>query len=225
MRLLLVEDSQRLLELLTDTVHEAGWRIDGVGTLADARSALAGAEHDILVLDLGLPDGHGLDLIRELRAARSTIPILVITAASDVESRIAGLDAGADDYLAKPFHHRELMARCRALARRGMAGGAPVLVAGRLRYDPSLAELTCAGEAVALAPRERQLAELLVRDVDRVVPKRKLEHALSEYGDMLSANGLELAVSRLRRKLEPFDSGIAIETVRGVGYLLRTLPE
>ncbi|MEF2072988.1 response regulator transcription factor [Consotaella aegiceratis] len=225
MRLLLVEDSARLMELLTETVRQTGWRIDGVSNLADARAALAGDEHNILALDLGLPDGSGLDLLRELRSAGNTIPILIITAADAVDARIAGLDAGADDYLTKPFHHREFLARCRAIARRGSSGASPVLTAGNLRYDPATAVLSCRGEPIALAPRERQLAELLMREADRVVPKRKLEHALSEYGDILSTNALELAMSRLRKKIEQVPAGVAIETVRGIGYLLRTLDE
>ncbi|SKA29342.1 response regulator transcription factor [Consotaella salsifontis] len=223
MRLLLVEDSPRLLQLLTETVHGAGWRIDGVSTLADARLALASSEHNILILDLSLPDGSGLDLLRELRQRGDTIPVLIITAADGVDSRIAGLDAGADDYLTKPFHHREFLARCRAIARRSASGALPVLSVGRLSYDPATSVVTCNGEVLALPPRERQLIELLMRDADRVVPKRKLEHALSEYGDMMSANALELAVSRLRKKIDLGAAGAVIETVRGVGYLLRTV--
>ena len=223
MRLLLVEDSRRLTELLRDTVHGAGWRIDAVGTLEDARHAVASGEHDLVVLDLSLPDGSGLDLLKEMRGAGNALPVLVVTAAGDVESRIAGLDAGADDYLAKPFHHREFLARCRALARRGPANAAPVLGAGRLRYDPATASLTCDGKPIALPPRERQLAELLMRDVDRVVPKRRLENALSEYGEMLLTNALELAVSRLRKKIAEVPASVAIETVRGIGYMLRTV--
>lgn len=223
MRLLLIEDSPRLVELLRETVHEAGWRVDNVGTIAEAREALRGTDHDLVVLDLGLPDGNGLRLLEHVRTEGSAIPVLIITAAGDVDSRIAGLDAGADDYLTKPFNHREFLARCRALARRGGSGTPPVLAAGNLRYDPATATLSVGGQTIALPPRERQLAEILMRDVDRVVPKRRLESALSEYGDDLSTNALELAVSRLRKKVESPSSGAKIETVRGIGYLLRTL--
>lgn len=223
MRLLLVEDSQRLTELITETVHGAGWRIDGVSCVVDARLALAAREHDLLVLDLALPDGSGLGLLAEVRRGGSKIPILVVTAAADVESRIAGLDAGADDYLTKPFHHDEFLARCRAIARRGGSGASPVLAAGSLRYDPATGKLSCEGRAIALPPRERELVELLMRDVDRVVSKRRLENALSEFNDLLSTNALELVVSRLRKKLARVPSGVSIETVRGIGYLLRTV--
>jgi two-component system OmpR family response regulator len=221
MRLLLVEDSPRLTELLRETVHQAGWRIDSVATLTDASLAIEAEEHDLCVLDLGMPDGNGLDFLRELRATGSTLPVLIVTAMGDVDSRIAGLDAGADDYLAKPFHHKEFLARCRAIARRGPTS-APVLAAGRLRYDPSTALLSCEGEPITLPPRERQLAEILMRDVGRVVPKRRLESALSEHDVVLSTNALEVLVSRLRKKISEVPSDAVIETVRGIGYLMRS---
>ncbi|MEX6506720.1 response regulator transcription factor [Jiella sp. M17.18] len=223
MRLLLVEDSDRLTELMKETVHGAGWRIDAVSTAEDARNALKNSEHDLLVLDIGLPDGNGLDLLREIREADTDLPVLIVTAMGDVDSRIAGLDAGADDYLAKPFHHREFLARCRALARRSGSGTTPVLTAGHLRYDPATASLSCDGTAIQLPPRERQLAELLMREVDRVVSKRRLETALSEFDEILSTNALELAVSRLRKKFAEVPAGAVIETVRGIGYMLRTV--
>lgn len=222
MRLLLVEDSNRLVELLGEAVREAGWRLDAVGTLADAEAAVAGGDHDLVVLDLGLPDGDGLDLVRGLRRAGKSLPVLILTARGAVDDRIAGLDAGGDDYLVKPFHHQEFLARCRALVRRGSTTAPPVLEAGNLAYDPATAQLACAGTAVPLPPRERALAELFVRDCGRVVAKRRLETTLSEYGDELSANALELAVSRLRKKLEGLDTGVEIVTIRGIGYLMRT---
>lgn len=223
MRLLLVEDSPRLVELLGETVRDAGWRLDAVATIADALVVLALREHDLVLLDLGLPDGNGLDLLRTIRREYRDLPVLVITARGSIEERIEGLDAGADDYLVKPFHHKEFLARCRAMLRRSPTALQPVLEAGRLRYDPSHAELVCDGASVPLAPRERALAELLMRDAGRVVAKRKLEQALSEFGEEVSANALELAVSRLRRKLQPFDTGTDIVTVRGVGYMLQAV--
>ncbi len=136
MRLLLVEDSPRLSELLTERVHEAGWRLDCVGTIAEAAEAVRTGLHDLLLVDLGLPDGDGLDFIRALRRSGTTTPILALTARGSVEDRIAGLDAGADDYLVKPFNHGEFLARCRAMLRRAPQAAAPVLEAGRLAYDP-----------------------------------------------------------------------------------------
>ena len=221
MRLLLVEDSPRLTEQLGEAVHEAGWRLDAVGTLADAEAAVASGEHDLILLDLGLPDGDGLDLVRTLRRAANTTPILILTARGSVDDRIAGLDAGADDYLVKPFHHKEFLARCRAMLRRNPTAVPPVIEIGQLAYDPATATLTAAGDTVALPPRERALAELLIRDAGRLVPRRRLETALSEYGGELTSNALDLAVSRLRKKLEAYPTGIEIATVRGLGYLMR----
>ena len=121
MRLLLVEDTERLRELLTDAVHGAGWRIDAFGCLADAQEAIATSTYDLLLIDLGMPDGDGIDLIRAIRRDGVKTPVLVLTARGAIDDRIVGLDAGADDYLVKPFNHREFLARCRALLRRAPA--------------------------------------------------------------------------------------------------------
>ena len=221
MRLLLIEDTQRLRDLLTEAVHGAGWQIDAFGTAADGSDAIATTPYDLLLIDLGLPDGDGLDLIRATRRTGVKAPILVLTARGAVDDRIAGLDAGADDYLIKPFNHREFLARCRALLRRAPVTVMPVLTAGNVALDLATGGAQCGDIDLQLAPRERTLLEHLLRDAGRVVPKRKLEHALSEFGDERSANAVEQAISRLRKKLECGDPGIAIETVRGIGYLLR----
>ncbi|MFC3695372.1 response regulator transcription factor [Chenggangzhangella methanolivorans] len=221
MRLLLIEDSERLRELVTEAVRAAGWRIDAVGSMAEAEAATAVAQYDALLLDLGLPDGDGVELIRARRAARDQTPILVLSARAGVDDRIGGLDAGADDYLAKPFNSRELLARVRALMRRAPLSAQPVLEAGRLRFDPAAGSAFCGDEPVKLSPRERALLEILMRNVGRVVTSGHLEEALSEFEGTTSRNAVELVLSRLRRKLSPFDVGAAIETVRSVGYLLR----
>jgi DNA-binding response OmpR family regulator len=221
MRLLLIEDNQRLRDLLTESVHGAGWRLDSFGTVGEGCEAAATTTYDLLLIDLGLPDGDGLDLIRDIRRRAINTPILALTARGGIDERIAGLDAGADDYLIKPFNHGEFLARCRALLRRSPDTAPPVLVAGRLKFDPASGVLTSGGSELALTPRERAIFEILMRDVGRVTPKRKLEHALSEFGDELSSNAVELSVSRLRKKLDGNQTGAAIETIRGVGYLLR----
>jgi len=223
MRILLVEDSPRLRELLIETIHKAQWRVDGVETVADARAAIAVAPYDLLLVDLGLPDGDGLDLVRGIRADGHTIPVLIMTARGAVDERIAGLDAGADDYLVKPFNHFELLARCRALLRRAPAHVADLIELGHVAFDPTSAVLSCAGEPVALSPRERSVLAVLLRNAGAVVPKERIEAKLSEFGDELSANAIELAISRLRKRLEGIEAGLAIETVRGAGYLLRDL--
>jgi DNA-binding response OmpR family regulator len=221
MRLLLVEDTQRLRELLVEAVHSAGWRIDAVGTVEEANEAVATTPYDLLMIDLGLPDGDGLDLIRASRRNSVKTPILVLTARGAIDDRILGLDAGADDYLVKPFNHREFLARCRALLRRAPDTLSPALSAAHLTLDAATGLVTCGDIDLGLAPRERTVLEMLMRDVGRVVQKRKLEHALSEFGDELSSNAVELAVSRLRKKLDRHETGASLETIRGVGYLLR----
>jgi DNA-binding response OmpR family regulator len=147
----------------------------------------------------------------------------MLTAPAAIDGGIAGLDAGADDYLVKPFDHREFLARCRALLRRAPDAAPAVLEAGRLRFDPASGLLTCEEVELALTPRERAIVEVLMRDLGRVTPKRKLEHALSEFGEEFSTNALDLAMSRLRKKMEGLPTGAAIETIRGVGYLLREI--
>lgn len=221
MRLLLVEDSARLRELVGDTIRDAGWRLDAVADLGKADDALATTRYDLVLLDLGLPDGDGLELLRALRRRKDATPVLVLTARGAVDERIAGLDAGADDYLVKPFNNGELLARARALLRRAPLSVDPVLEAGALRFDPATHETSCAGEIVALAPRERAALEILMRNAGRVTPKRGLEEGLSEFDEEVSPNAIEVVLSRLRRKLAPHPTGTAIETVRGVGYMLR----
>lgn len=223
MRLLLVEDSARLRELVGETIRAAGWRLDAVGTVAEGEDALAATSYELVLLDLGLPDGDGLDLLRALRRRKDSTPVLALTARGAVDERIAGLDAGADDYLPKPFNNGELLARARALLRRAPLSADPVLEAGALRYDPATHDVRCGEEILALAPRERAALEILMRNVGRVTAKRGLEEKLSEFDEEMSPNAIEVVLSRLRRRLAPYETGTAIETVRGVGYLLREL--
>jgi DNA-binding response OmpR family regulator len=221
MRLLLVEDSVRLRELLTERVHDAGWRLDAVATAAEAEAATRSIAYDLALLDLGLPDRDGIALIRELRKRGFAAPILVITARGAVDDRVAALDSGADDYLVKPFNHTELLARCRALLRRRSSAVVELFEVAGISFDPALGIVRIAGKALSIAPRERSVLELLLRNAGRVVAKEQIEVALSEFGGEISTNAVELAVSRLRRRLAPSQSGVAIETIRGVGYLLR----
>ncbi|CCM78966.1 response regulator transcription factor [Rhizobium mesoamericanum] len=221
MRILLIEDSLRLRDLLCETVRSVGWKIDAFATAQEGRLAIEGANYDLLLLDLGLPDEDGIDVLKSLRSAKIQMPVLVLTARSAIDERIAGLDAGADDYLAKPFHNGELIARIRALMRRAPLAAMPTLEFAALQLDIASRRVTCAGGEIALAPSEKDLLELLMRNGGKVVSKAKFEHAFSEFGDERSSNAVELAISRLRKKLEGHPTGSSIETVRGVGYMMR----
>ncbi|MBX4927617.1 response regulator [Rhizobium binae] len=221
MRILLIEDSARLRELLCEAIRDEGWRIDAFETAQEGRVALREGSYDLLLLDLGLPDEDGIDFLKSLRDAGAQTPVLVLTARGAIDERIAGLDAGADDYLAKPFHNGELTARIRALIRRSPVTSMPILEFGALKLDVASRQVTCADHDVALAPSEKGLLELLMRNGGKVVAKTKIEHAFSEFGDERSSNAVELAVSRLRKKLEGHDTRLSIETIRGVGYMMR----
>lgn len=221
MRILLVEDSARLRELVSETVRDAGWKIDAFATAELGRSALADRDYDLILLDLGLPDEDGIDVLKSLRAAKMQTPVLVLTARGAIDERIVGLDAGADDYLAKPFHNGELIARIRALMRRAPVTLMPVLEYGSLQMDVASRRVMCSGAEIALAPSEKGLLELLMRNGGKVVAKSRIEHAFSEFGDERSSNAVELAVSRLRKKLDGHPTGMSIETIRGVGYMMR----
>lgn len=221
MRILLIEDSARLRDLLCETIREAGWRIDAFATASEGRLALGAAAYDLLLLDLGLPDEDGLEVLKSIRRAKRQIPVLVLTARGAIDERIAGLDAGADDYLTKPFNNGELVARIRALMRRAPVTAMPTLEFAGLHFDVASRQVRCNEAEIALAPSEKSLLELLMRDAGRVVSKRKMEQAFSEFGDERSSNAVELAVSRLRKKLDANTAKAAIETIRGVGYMLR----
>jgi len=194
--------------------------LDVVATVAELFSSVAAATYDLLMIDLGLPDGDGLGAIRRLRAASVAVPILIITARGSIDDRIAGLDSGADDYLIKPFNHAELLARVRALLRRPSELQGPVLRRGKTEFDQTKDEVRCSGRLIQLRLSERRLLGALMRRSGVVVAKSAIEGTLSHFNRELSANAVEALVSRLRRALSEADSGIAIETVRGVGYRL-----
>ena len=224
MRVLLIEDSARLRELVCETLRDAGWSADAFATGREGRAALKSAEFDVVLLDLGLPDEDGLDVLRDLRRTGSSVPILVLTARGAVDERIAGLDAGGDDYLTKPFNNGELLARIRALLRRSPVAAMPELTFGNITLVVATGRIQSGGREIRLAPRERSLLEMLMRHAGLVVRKRRIEQAFSEFGDERTANAVELAVSRVRKKLEDAKADLAIETVRGVGYMLREKP-
>jgi DNA-binding response OmpR family regulator len=221
MRLLLIEDNERLGQLIRDGLTKDGLAIDWQQTLEDGEATLAAAAFDLVLLDLGLPDGDGLDLIRRLRRASDTIPILVLTARGGLSDRITGLDAGADDYLIKPFDIAELSARCRALLRRPAQGLTPVLSVGKLTFDTSSRQAAHDGVAIELSRREAGLLEALMRRAGAVLTKQALEEAVYDFNEPVTPNAVEVAISRLRRRLE--DAGVrdVLHNVRGVGYMMK----
>jgi DNA-binding response OmpR family regulator len=219
-RLLLAEDSERLQELLAESLKSAGYMLDTAATVAELLSSVAAATYDLLIVDLGLPDGDGLNVIRELRSKGVALPILIITARGSINERITGLDSGADDYLIKPFNHAELLARVRALLRRPSELQGPVLRRGNLEFDQAKDEVRCSGKPIQLRLSERRLLAALMRRSGAVVAKSSIEGTLSQFNRELSPNAVEALVSRLRKALSDAESGIVIETVRGVGYRL-----
>jgi two-component system, OmpR family, response regulator len=219
MRILVAEDDAVLADGVTHTLRQSGYAVDWVKNGAEADSALAAAdEFDLLILDLGLPKRSGLDVLRRLRTGDSRLPVLILTALDGVGDRVRGLDAGADDYLAKPFDLAELEARVRALTRRGMAGSTTLLHHGALKYDQIGRVASLNGAPLELSARELSLLEMFLQRAGRLVSKDQLVSHLCEWGEEVSPNAIEVYVHRLRKKLEP--GGVRIVTVRGIGYSL-----
>jgi DNA-binding response OmpR family regulator len=221
MRLLLVEDNPRLQTLLAETLSTAGFGLDVAASVADLLSLAADTPYDLIVLDLGLPDGDGLEAIRLLRAKGTATPILIITARGSIDERVKGLDAGADDYLTKPFNNAELLARVRALLRRPVNVIGTTLTVGNTAMDAATLAVICNGQSIELRLSERRLLLRLMRRPGTLVPKTDLERSLSDLGRDVSSNAIEALVSRTRRALGDAGSDIVIETVRGVGYSLK----
>ncbi len=218
MRLLLVEDDRPLSRVLVRGLAEEGHAVDAAFTIAEADESLSINDYDLIVLDLGLPDGDGMTLCQEIRAGGSQIPVLMLTARDDILDRVGGLDAGADDYLTKPFAYPELAARVRALLRRPSNTMTPVLQSGDLSLDPAAHKVLRGEVLVPLTPREFSLLEYLMRRMGEVCPREDLlEHVWDAHYDGLS-NVVDVHVANLRRKLDVPDSVNPVETVRGVGY-------
>ncbi len=220
MRLLLVEDESDLAALVAEGLGRAGFAVDHFARLTDAEEALAGVTYDAMVLDLGLPDGDGLGCLRRLRAAGSSLPILILTARDAPDDRVAGLNAGADDYLIKPFYLDELIARIKALLRRPGHALGTRLELGNLAYDTTNGQAEVAGQLLKLGRREAALLESLLRRHGQVITKDTLEGSLYAFGAEVGPNAIEVNVHRLRRKLADAQAQVEIHTLRGVGYLL-----
>ena len=220
MRLLVIEDEARIAEILRKALERAGFVVDAVASCADARATLTLFPYDVAILDLGLPDGDGLGLLREVRSGGNQIPILVLTARDAVDDRVSGLDTGADDYLVKPFAMSELIARTKALLRRPGGALGTMLKAGNVDFDTIGRDVRIGDTALHLPRREIAILEHLMRRLGRVVPKVVLEEKLYGLDDELESNAIPVHIHHLRRKLVDAGAAAEIHTVRGLGYLL-----
>ncbi len=214
MRLLLVEDDPVLGDGLKTGLSQAGFTVDWAQDGAAADAALDCEQFALAILDLGLPRLEGLEVLRRLRRRGQTLPVLILTARDSTGEKVAGLDAGADDYLIKPIDLDELAARIRALLRRAGGRAAPVLEVGPLRLDPASHQVELEGLPVNLSTREFSILQLLVENAGRVISRSQLEAALYGWGDSLESNAVEVHIHHLRKKL----GSDSIRTLRGVGY-------
>ncbi|HSD54141.1 MAG TPA: response regulator [Burkholderiales bacterium] len=216
MRLLLVEDDPMVGESIRDGLAQEGYTVDWVRDGKGAEAALAAEPYAAVLLDLGLPRKDGLEVLQTARAQRNDVPILVITARDAVADRIKGLDAGADDYLVKPFDLDELAARVRALVRRAEGRAEPIVRHGPIALNPATREVTLRGRPVALSGREFALLQALLQRPGVVLSRAQLEERLYGWQDEVGSNAVEVHIHNLRRKL----GADAIRNVRGVGYTI-----
>ncbi len=221
MRVLLVEDHHAMRELIAGHLRGRGLAVDAVERGDEALAAMAVAGYDAVILDLGLPDMDGMEVLRRLRGSRQPgLPALILTARDSIEARVGGLDAGADDYILKPFELTELEARLRAVLRRPGLRREAVHRHGDLAFDPASRTAAVNGTRLDLTRREASVLEELIRAAGRIIVKDALEDRLYGFDDDVSGNALEASVSRLRRKLAAAGSGTGIEATRGIGYRL-----
>lgn len=218
MRVLVIEDDATLGSALQEFLAGQGYAVDWLKDGEHVPGAVSAQSYDLLLLDLNLPGVSGLDVLRQLRREGEQVPVLVLTARDAVEDRVAGLDAGADDYVTKPFELPELAARVRAFARRRAGQAQPQLEAGPLVFDTVNREVRASGRRLALSVRELSVLEMLMGRAGRVVTKRQIVNSLSAWDADFSENAVEVYVYRLRKRLE--GTGASIQTVRGFGYLL-----
>lgn len=218
MNILLVEDDAVLADGLFHTLGSSGYTVTSVTTGAYAEHLLLAQDFDLIVLDLGLPDMDGLDLLRKLRLRKVAKPILILTARDGINDRIKGIEQGADDYMTKPFELKELEARIHALIRRCYGGFQNDIVIGRLSLNTRDNQILIDGEPMQLSPREYAVLELLLIQAGKVVCKDRLAQRLSSEGDSIADNAIEVYIHRVRKRIEPY--GMVIRTLRGLGYML-----
>ncbi len=218
MKILLIEDDAVLGDGLSHTLNRSGYLVTVATSGGYAEQLLRAQDFDLIVLDLGLPDMDGLELLRKLRLRKLALPIMILTARDNINDRISGIEQGADDYMTKPFELKELEARIHALIRRCYGGFNDAIVIGRLTLDPRNHRLSVDDEPLTLSAREYGVLEILLLQAGKVVSKDRMAQRLTNDDDALTDNAVEIYVHRLRKRLEPF--GVVIRTVRGLGYLL-----
>lgn len=214
MRVLLIEDDHVLGAAIRDHVLSSGHAVDWMQRIDDARLALAGVAYELVLLDLNLPDGRGLDLLKDLRSAGNTVPVIITTAQDQVAVRIEGLNSGADDYLVKPFDLAEMGARIAAVARRYGGNPAPEIVSAGVTIDLSRRIASVDGKKAGLTAREWAVLERLLARRGGIVTKSEIEDSLYAFGAEVESNAVEVYVSRLRKKL----GRDFVQTIRGLGY-------
>lgn len=219
MRLLLVEDDLELANGLVNTLAQSSYVADAVHCGHDAVAACAVTTYQLIILDLGLPDEDGISVLRRLRAGGVAVPVLILTARDELTDRIAGLDAGGDDYLTKPFAFGELEARIRALLRRSQTGQGP-RVFGEVEFDPVSRVASVKGRDIDLTAREAAVLELLLQRPGRVVSKQSMVESLYSWDQEANPSAIEVFISRLRRKLDEAGAGVHVRVLRGLGYRL-----
>jgi two-component system response regulator MprA len=220
-RVLVVEDDADIADVLRRTLRQEGHEVRTAGDGEEALASAAEFMPDVVILDLGLPKLDGVEVLRRLRS-NDDVPVLILTARSDLDDRVEGLDTGADDYLVKPFERQELLARMRALMRRRPPRGAAALVMGDLRLNPATREVTRGEREIELTAREFELLEFLMRNERLVVSRERLLEEVWGYDPLAMTNTIDVFISNVRRKLEEEGEPRLLHTKRGAGYVMRT---
>ncbi len=223
MRVLLAEDDTVLADGIIQALRQSGYVVDHAESGPDAEHLLSCTQYDTAILDLGLPDQDGLEVLKQIRAKKNAVPILILTARDTLEDRVQGLDLGADDYLTKPFKLQELEARIRALIRRRHFSTETEIKLGAMRFDTNGRRVYINQQPLELSSRETDVLELLLMNAGKVVSKAKFVEHLCGWQEELTTNAVEVYLSRVRRKLEPY--GLSLRAIRGIGYILEVAPE
>ena len=217
MRILLIEDDEMFGDATKAGLEQEAYAVDWVTDIENARSALISYNYDIILLDIGLPDGEGTSILKELRASRNVVPVLIMTARDALNDKITGLDTGADDYLVKPFDLDELYARIRAISRRkDRISVVPDVICDELRLDPNSLKAWQKDVLIDLGPKEFRILQHLVEKAGKIVQKEKLQEILYSWDYEIESNAIEVHMHRIRKKL----GKDAIKTIRGVGYMI-----